>query len=190
MVYVVIYLDGTSEVVNRNDFPSIDIDKVERVYPGNYEVKIVSELVPLGEEKEKLTETIDAFNQKYNGGVVTTEGLVSFEEWFKNGVNGDTAVIPEKVLVPQKTYRIQKIKDVVEISSGKGAAKIDAVPEKRVEKTEKVEKVEKVEKKPVAKKKKDDLEKQTSIFEAAVEPQTKEQKQTKQPKKSSPGRKK
>ena len=26
MVYVVIYLDGTSEVVNRNDFPSIDIE--------------------------------------------------------------------------------------------------------------------------------------------------------------------
>lgn len=114
MVYFVMYLDGTTELVGKNDLGNVDIDKVERVYPGNYEVRIVSELVPLGEEKEKLEETVAAFKEKYSGNVVSGEGLVDFESWFENASNGDSAIIPEKVLVPQKTYKVMKIKDVVE----------------------------------------------------------------------------
>jgi len=114
MVYFVMYLDGTTELVGKNDLGTVDIDKVDRVYPGNYEVRIVSELVPLGEEKEKLEETIAAFKEKYSGNVVSGEGLVDFESWFENASNGDSAIIPEKVLVPQKTYKVIKIKDVVE----------------------------------------------------------------------------
>lgn len=114
MVYFVMYLDGTTEVVGKNDLGDVDIDRVDRVYPGNYEVRIVSELVPLGEEKEKLEETIAAFKEKYSGNVVSGEGLVDFESWFENASNGDSAIIPEKVLVPQKTYKVVKIKDVVE----------------------------------------------------------------------------
>lgn len=140
MIYVVMYLDGTSEVVNRSDFASVDIDRVERVYPGSYEVRIVSELVPLGEEKEKLEETIETFSRKYKGGVVTSGGLVNFDEWFMNGTNGDTAVIPEKVLVPQKTYKVVKIRDNVSISDSKGAAKIDKIPEKKEVSETKIEK--------------------------------------------------
>ena len=128
MIYVVMYLDGTSEVVDRSRFSDVDIDKVERVYPGNYEVTVVSELVPLGEEKEKLTETVATFKDKYNGAVVTTDGMVEFEEWFKNSSTGDSAVIPEKVLVPQKTYKVRKIKGMSAVSGGKGAKKVD-VPE-------------------------------------------------------------
>ncbi len=165
MIYVVMYLDGTSDVVNRNDFATVDIDRVERVYPGSYEVKIVSELVPLGEEKEKLAETVESFNQKYKGGVVTANGLVNFDEWFTNGSNGDTAVIPEKVLVPQKTYKVQKIKDTVEISESNGAAKIDKIPGK-VEKVEKVEKPVEKAGRAVLKNKAKEAEKQVSIFEA------------------------
>lgn len=193
MIYVVMYLDGTSEVVNRNDFSNVDIDRVDRVYPGSYEVKVVSELVPLGEEKEKLSETIDAFNQKYNGGVVTSDGLVSFEEWFMKASNGDSAVIPEKVLVPQKTYRILKIKGETEISEGKGAEKIDErtlvkkQPVKTVQpepvKVEKVE-IKEVKKvaavKPVKEKKSQKLEdKQASIFDAAIEETVPEKKAAK-----------
>ena len=114
MVYFVMYLDGTTELVGKNDLGNVDIDRVERVYPGNYEVRIVSELVPLGEEKEKLEETIAAFKEKYSGNVVSGEGLVDFESWFENASNGESAIIPEKVLVPQKTYKVMKIKDVVE----------------------------------------------------------------------------
>ena len=114
MVYFVMYLDGTTEVVGKNDLGEVDIDKVDRVYPGNYEVRIVSELVPLGEEKEKLEETVAAFKEKYSGSVVSGDGLVDFESWFENASNGDSAIIPEKVLVPQKTYKVVKIKDVVE----------------------------------------------------------------------------
>ena len=114
MVYFVMYLDGTTELVGKNDLGNVNIDRVERVYPGNYEVRIVSELVPLGEEKEKLEETIAAFKEKYSGNVVSGEGLVDFESWFENASNGDSAIIPEKVLVPQKTYKVIKIKDVVE----------------------------------------------------------------------------
>lgn len=114
MVYFVMYLDGTTELVGKNDLGNVDIDKVERVYPGNYEVRIVSELVPLGEEKEKLEETITAFKEKYSGNVVSGDGLVDFESWFENASNGESAIIPEKVLVPQKTYKVMKIKDVVE----------------------------------------------------------------------------
>jgi len=155
MIYVVMYLDGTSEVVDRNSFSNVDIDKVERVYPGNYEVTVVSELVPLGEEQQKLTETVATFMDKYNGAVVTTDGMVEFEEWFKNSATGDSAVIPEKVLVPQKTYKISKIKGEVQISGAKGAAKVDIPievkkPEKKPEKKVEVP-AEKVAEKPVVK---------------------------------------
>ena len=135
MVYFVMYLDGTTELVGKNDLGNVDIDKVERVYPGNYEVRIVSELVPLGEEKEKLEETVSAFKEKYSGNVVSGEGLVDFESWFANASNGDSAIIPEKVLVPQKTYKVMKIKDVVEpgeMKIGKAAAepvKVQEEPE-------------------------------------------------------------
>ena len=111
MIYYVMYLDGTSEIVNRNDFVNVDIEKVERVYPGNYEVRVVSELVPLGEEQAKMNETIASFKEKYTGEVVTNEGLVEFQEWFEKASVGESAVIPEKILVPQKTYRVVKIKD-------------------------------------------------------------------------------
>jgi len=152
MVYFVMYLDGTTEVVGKNDLGEVDIDRVDRVYPGNYEVRIVSELVPLGEEKEKLEETIAAFKEKYSGSVVSGDGLVDFESWFENASNGDSAIIPEKVLVPQKTYKVVKIKDVVEpgeMRTGKAAGepvkvqegpeaapevKPDRIPEKKPEK--------------------------------------------------------
>lgn len=135
MVYFVMYLDGTTEVVGKNDLGGVDIDKVDRVYPGNYEVRIVSELVPLGEEKEKLEETISAFKEKYSGSVVSGEGLVDFESWFENASNGDSAIIPEKVLVPQKTYKVVKIKDVVEPAEVKieKAAEAETVPEVKPE---------------------------------------------------------
>lgn len=143
MVYFVMYLDGTTELVGKNDLGNVDIDKVERVYPGNYEVRIVSELVPLGEEKEKLEETVSAFKEKYSGNVVSGEGLVDFESWFANASNGDSAIIPEKVLVPQKTYKVMKIKDVVEpgeMKIGKAAEPVkvqeepEAAPEVKPEK--------------------------------------------------------
>ena len=135
MVYFVMYLDGTTEVVGKNDLGEVDIDKVDRVYPGNYEVRIVSELVPLGEEKEKLEETVAAFKEKYSGSVVSGEGLVDFESWFENASNGDSAIIPEKVLVPQKTYKVVKIKDVVEPSEVKieKTAEQESVPEEKPE---------------------------------------------------------
>ena len=135
MVYFVMYLDGTTELVGRNDLGSVDIDRVERVYPGNYEVRIVSELVPLGEEKEKLEETIAAFKDKYSGSVVSGEGLVDFESWFENASNGDSAIIPEKVLVPQKTYKVIKIKDVVEPTEVKmeKTSEPEIVPEEKPE---------------------------------------------------------
>ena len=65
MIYVVMYLDGTSDVVNRNDFATVDIDRVERVYPGSYEVKDRFRACSLRREKEKLAETVESFNQKY-----------------------------------------------------------------------------------------------------------------------------
>ena len=135
MVYFVMYLDGTTEVVGKNDLGEVDIDKVDRVYPGNYEVRIVSELVPLGEEKEKLEETVAAFKEKYSGSVVSGDGLIDFESWFENASNGDSAIIPEKVLVPQKTYKVVKIKDVVEPSEVKieKTAEPEIVPEEKPE---------------------------------------------------------
>ena len=157
MVYFVMYLDGTTELVGKNDLGNVDIDKVERVYPGNYEVRIVSELVPLGEEKEKLEETVSAFKEKYSGSVVSGEGLVDFELWFENASNGDSAIIPEKVLVPQKTYKVIKIKDVVDPSEIKIAKPVEK-PADIIEKTpEKVpeKKAEKVKEEP-----------QQSLFEA------------------------
>lgn len=166
MIYVVMYLDGTSEVVDRNSFSSVDIDKVERVYPGNYEVTVVSELVPLGEEQQKLTETVATFRDKYNGAVVTTEGMVEFEEWFKNSATGDSAVIPEKVLVPQKTYKVSRIKGKAEISGAKGAKKVDIPTE-----------VKKPEKKP-----KDDM--QEALFKNESEKPVKKKAAKKKPAKT------
>lgn len=174
MIYVVMYLDGTSEVVDRSSFSGVDIDKVERVYPGNYEVTVVSELVPLGEEQQKLTETVATFVNKYNGAVVTTEGMVEFEEWFKNSATGDSAVIPEKVLVPQKTYKVSRIRGKASISGAKGAKKVDIPievkkPEKKAEKLEKkAEKPEKKAEKPAEKpkpaKKKPEDDMQEALF--------------------------
>ncbi|MGI6395314.1 MAG: hypothetical protein ACOX2F_11415 [bacterium] len=205
MVYVVIYLDGTSEVVKRSDFASIDIDKVARVYPGNYEIRIVSELVPLGEEKEKLANVVETFNEKYKGAVVTTEGLVNFEEWFTNGSNGDTAIIPDKILVPQKTYKVQRIRDVVSISDGKGAAKIEKIePEQDESKVARKEKpTEKPAEKPADKnikseakskkksetRKKVEREEQPSIFEVKEQAEKKPAKTIKAKKEKPVGKK-
>ena len=169
MIYVVMYLDGTSEVVDRSRFSDVDIDKVERVYPGNFEVTVVSELVPLGEEQEKLTETVAAFKDRYNGAVVTTDGMVEFEEWFKNSSTGDSAVIPEKVLVPQKTYKVRKIKGTAVVSGGKGASKVD-IPEE-VKKSEKKE-IESAGFPKVPRKKVED-DRQESLFNSEPEKQVK-----------------
>ena len=176
MIYVVMYLDGTSEVVDRSRFTDVDIDKVERVYPGNYEVTVVSELVPLGEEQEKLTETVATFKNKYNGAVVTTDGMVEFEEWFKNSATGDSAVIPEKVLVPQKTYKIRKIKGTAVVSDGKGASKVDIPeevkkPEKKVEKkAEKTVEHQKPVEKPKKTKTQVNDDRQASLFSSDPKP--------------------
>lgn len=143
MIYVVRYLDGTSAVVDRSDFTAVDIDKVEKVFSANYEVKIVSELVPQGEESTKLAETVSAFKEKYNGNVVTHDGMVDFEEWFENSSNGDSAVIPEKILVPQKTYKVVRIKSLPKISPKKGIKEVEkeVKPEKEKNVTENKEKV-------------------------------------------------
>ncbi len=110
MIYVVKFNDGTIKIIDKNDFSSVNIDSVEIVYPGNLEVQIVTELVPQGEEKEKMTETVQTFREKYTGDVVTRDGLVEFERWFGEAKTGDTAIIPEHALIPQKSYRVVKIK--------------------------------------------------------------------------------
>lgn len=115
MIYVVKFLDGTVETVDRNDFGGVNIDKVEIVYPGNLEVEVVTELVPQGEEAARLKETVSAFREKYAGDVVTDKGIVSFEEWFTGAATGERAVIPEKALIPVKTYRVVRIKSGTEV---------------------------------------------------------------------------
>ncbi|MBO4699132.1 hypothetical protein J5690_05920 [bacterium] len=164
MVYFVMYLDGTTEVVGKNDLGNVDIDKVERVYPGNYEVRIVSELVPQGEEREKLGETIASFKEKYSGSVVSGDGLVDFESWFENASNGDSAIIPEKVLVPQKTYKVVKIKDVVE-PSGIKVEKTDGPETAPEEKTQPEAETKPEPKKEKAKSAKTEDDAQGSLFD-------------------------
>jgi len=86
---------------------------------------------------------------------------VNFEEWFMKASSGDSAVIPEKVLVPQKTYKIMKIKDDAQISEGKGASRVDEDVPAPVKKSSVI---------PQAKKKNQKMEdKQPSIFDSAVE---------------------
>lgn len=181
MIYVVKYLDGTSEVVNRNDFNSVDIDKVEKVYTANYEVRIVSELVPLGEENSKLNETVSTFKEKYNGNVVTKDGMVAFEEWFNSSTNGECAVIPEKILVPQKTYKVVKVKDIPSLAPKKGLQEIVKTDEKEKEPLPET-------KKPATKKQTKTTvnDEQPSLFqqdEKKPQPETKKRGGTKQKKK-------
>ena len=61
---------------------------------------------------------------------MTANGLVEF---CMSGSETARTVTPllflRKVLVPQKTYKVQKIKDTVEISESNGAAKIDKIRE-------------------------------------------------------------
>ncbi len=114
MIYVVTFNDGTVKVVDKKDFGEVNIDNVEIVYPGNLEVKVVTELVPQGEEQEKLKETVATFKEKYVGNVVTKNGLVDFEEWFNDAATGESAVIPETALVPQKSYKVVRIKGEVQ----------------------------------------------------------------------------
>jgi len=184
MIYVVKYLDGTTAVVDRNDFSSVDIDKVEKVYSASYEVKIVSELVPLGEESSKLNETVSVFNEKYNGNVVTHDGMVTFEEWFKNSSNGDSAVIPEKILVPQKTYKVIKVKSIPEISARKGIKEIETPVEPASDsKEEKKHTPEKMEKpktsvKKAAPAKNND---QPSLFDTEVKTEEEQEKKVTEP---------
>jgi hypothetical protein len=171
MIYVVKYLDGTSGVVNRGEFNAVDINKVEKVYTANYEVQIVSELVPIGEESSKLDETVSAFREKYNGNVVTHDGMVDFADWFDSAANGDSAVIPEKILVPQKTYKVVKVKSVPKLSGKKGLPEKEFSPSNKEEKVSDEKKDQPVQSKSAhekpAKTKKVEIEKndQPSLFE-------------------------
>ncbi len=110
MIYVVKFLDGTVKTVDRADFGGVNINDVEIVYPGNLEVEVVVELVPQGEETERLQETIATFKEKYAGTIVSAKGLVDFGEWFSVAKPGDRAVIPERALVPTKSYRVVRIR--------------------------------------------------------------------------------
>ena len=111
MIYVVEFTDGRIEYVDKKDFVSVNIDDVKKVYSGNYEVIIVKELVPLGEEEKNLKETIEIFKEKYTTEIITQRGPLNFEEWFESSLSGSSAIIPEKILVPQKTYKVVRIKD-------------------------------------------------------------------------------
>ncbi len=110
MVYVVKFKDGSVKTIEKAELAALDVDRVEVVYPGTLEVEVVTELVPQGEEETRFKETVAAFREKYRGKVVSEEGLVDFEEWFASASTGDRALVPERVLVPVKTYRIIKIK--------------------------------------------------------------------------------
>ncbi len=110
MIYLVQMKDGTSTVVDKKEFDSVDIDYVEKVYTAQYEVRVVTELVPEGEETERFTEVITAFEDKYRGDVVVSGGLLPFQQWFSDASTGESAYIPDKVLVPVKTYKVVKIK--------------------------------------------------------------------------------
>jgi len=110
MIYIVKFYDGTMAQVDKRELGEINIDNVEIVYPGNLSVEIVTELVPQGTEMDRLEETVAAFKDKYRGDVVTTEGVFDFGEWFEDSKTGDSAIVPEKALVPVKSYKVVKIK--------------------------------------------------------------------------------
>lgn len=111
MVYVVKFRDGSIKTLNKEQFGKMSIDDVEIVYPGTLELHVVTELVPQGEEEKRLEDIIAAFTQKYEGVVVDEEGLHDFNEWFQNSKSGSVAVIPEKALVPVKSFKVSKIKN-------------------------------------------------------------------------------
>ena|GEM_PF-885188 len=110
MMYVVKFRNGEVRHVEKAELASVNIDLVEVVYPGTLEVEVVTELVPQGEEQERLADTVASFREKYNGKVVCDKGMISFEEWFTGAATGDKAIIPERALIPVKTYRVVKIK--------------------------------------------------------------------------------
>ncbi len=110
MMYVVKFRNGEVRQIEKAELATVNIDLVEVVYPGTLEVEVVTELVPQGEEQERLSDTVASFREKYNGKVVCDKGMVSFEEWFTKAATGDKAIIPERALVPVKTYRVVKLK--------------------------------------------------------------------------------
>jgi hypothetical protein len=110
MMYVVKFRNGEVRQIEKSELATVNIDLVEVVYPGTLEVEVVTELVPQGEEQERLSDTVASFREKYNGKVVCEKGMVSFEEWFTKAATGDRAIIPERALVPVKTYRVVKLK--------------------------------------------------------------------------------
>ena len=114
MIYLVQMKDGSSSVVEKKDFGTINIDGVEKVYTANYEVRVVTELVPVGEEAQQFSEVIASFEEKYHGDVVLSDGMHPFTEWFSSAATGEIAYIPEKVLVPVKTYKVMRIKNGVD----------------------------------------------------------------------------
>ena len=110
MVYVVKFRNGEVRQIEKADLATLNIDLVEVVYPGTTQVEVVTELVPQGEEQERLSDTVASFREKYNGKVVCDRGMIDFGEWFASAATGDRALIPERALVPLKTYRIVKVK--------------------------------------------------------------------------------
>ena len=110
MVYVVKFKNGEVRTIEKVDLDSIDVDRVEVVYPGTLEIEVAMELVPQGEEQERFAATVASFREKYRGKVVSEKGLVDFEDWFSTAPTGARAIVPERALVPVKTYRVVKIK--------------------------------------------------------------------------------
>ncbi|MFO7734780.1 MAG: hypothetical protein R6W70_01040, partial [bacterium] len=115
MMYVVKFEDGTVKTMKKSEFNDVDIDSVDKVFTGNYEIKVVSELVPKGEEQEHFSEILKTFREKYKGCVVNGDGIVTFGEWFREAEIGESAVIPGKILVPQKKYKVVRIKAPLEL---------------------------------------------------------------------------
>lgn len=116
MIYLVQMKDGSSSVVEKKDFGTINIDGVEKVYTANYEVRVVTELVPAGEEAQQFSEVIASFEEKYHGDIVLSDGMHPFTEWFSSAATGEIAYIPEKVLVPVKTYKVMRIKNSTDLA--------------------------------------------------------------------------
>ncbi len=182
MIYVVEFTDGRIEYVDKKDFSSVNIDEVQKVYSGNYEVIIVKELVPLGEEEKNLKETIETFKEKYTTEIMTERGPVDFAEWFETSLSGSSAVIPDKILVPQKTYKVIRIKDGLHTKTEK------TEPQKEEQETlftpPQPEKEQKTTKKS-SKKKIDKAEVQLPfVSETPKEPETKQKTKTKRKKKT------
>lgn len=144
MIYVVKFEDGTVKTMKKNEFNDVDIDSVDKVFTGNYEIKVVSELVPKGEEQEHFGEMLKSFREKYKGCVVNGDGIVTFGDWFREAEIGESAVIPGKILVPQKKYKVVRIKAPVELKK-MGLEENESLFMEEVEKEKnKKEKLEKV----------------------------------------------